>query len=57
MPEQNCGAKRRIMVVIVVGLGKSSEGFRVETILDVWTIDANQDDGPATLDGNLCVWG
>jgi hypothetical protein len=37
-------------------LGKSSEVFRVEAILDVWTIDANQDDGPATLDGNLCVW-
>src|ERR1700744_4214002 len=56
MPEQDCRAQRRIMVVIVISLGQSSEGFRVDPILNVGAIDADQDNGAATLDGDLRGW-
>ena len=44
------------MVVLVIRLGQSQEGFRIDPILDVWSIDADQNDLPAALDGHLGGW-
>src|SRR5258708_2448962 len=53
MSEQHGRAQRRIMVVLIVGLGQSVVSLGIDPIVDVWAIDADQDDLPTALHRDL----
>ncbi len=53
MSEQYGRAQWRIMVVLVIRLGQPEEGFRIDPIVDVRSIDADQNDLPTALHRDL----
>jgi hypothetical protein len=53
MSEQNCGTERRIMVVLIIRARQPHVCFRIDAVVDVGAIDADENDLPAPLDGHL----
>jgi hypothetical protein len=59
VPEQNGGAKRGVVVVIVVCLGETFRRLGIQAIVDVRSVDPDQNDLPSSFDRDLVgrrVW-
>jgi hypothetical protein len=54
--KQNRGAQRGITVILVIGFGQFFVGLRVNAILNVGTVDSDENNLSAALDSDLGMW-
>jgi len=54
--KQNRRAQRGIVIILVTGFGQFFVGFRVNTILNVRTVDSDENNLPTALDSDLDMW-
>ena len=54
VPKQDGSPQRRVMIILVIRHGEAGVGFRIDTVVDVRAIDADQNNLSAPLHRDLC---